>query len=708
MDYFTSSNFRYCLPLYTIKMKHFLFVLFLINAIIGTSQSRFGDDKSPLQTAIESKDLAKVKALVAKGADVNEEGRWFDNPIAWAIKSNDISIVSYLLANGANTKRGLEYAIENGNKSMVELLIENNFDLTYSAIYAAEENKLELLKLVVAHGASVKESQKRKKKLFSKYYVTAIEFATQHKNTDMALFLLEKGVTIRSAIDEAMINRHNDLLRKFVDDNKEKNTILIEAMQFSNEEIINYAVQKGADVHQKNKEGQTLLHLAAQTGNLINVARCLDKFNIDINTQSNTNETALMLATKANKMQVVEYLLARNASLDLENVNGETVLFYAARGNSLKTFELLVEKGVDINRKNKDGNTLLIEAIRSNNTLVINFLLDQNVDINEENKDHYTAFQYAIGTVNSSIIERFLEKGADINTKNVTNGTSLMYHAIEKEDLVKITELKNKGADLNALDKRGERPRNDNKEIIMYLVENGVSINAVDSRNDSFLCNAVEDNDLELVHYLISKGADVNQNCYFDEPPLIKAVKKRNMTLVTYLVENKADVNAIGYFNKNVAEYAVKEGDAEITTFLYEHGAMTKADKQVLFEKTMKMESELKSALFDKNENAIVELLKQSEGLPIQSKIMEKIALFSCENGNPIIMALLIEQVSFDFNSPLNYDKQTALFIATINEKPTVVSYLLGKGANKNSVDRSGKTASDYAKGKTLKRLFKE
>ena len=329
------------------------------------------------------------------------------------------------------------------------------------------------------------------------------------------------------------------------------------------------------------------------------------------------------------------------------------------------------------------------------------------MNIKEENNNHFTAFNYAIGTVNSSIIEQFLEKGADINTKNVSSGTSLMFHAIEKKDLAKIQELKSKGADLNVLDNRGQRPRNDKKEIIMYLVENGVSIDAVDSRHDSFLCNAVDDNDLELVHYLISKGADVNQNCYFEEPALIKAVKKRNMTLVTYLVENHADVNAIGYFNKNVAEYADKEGDPEITTFLYSHGAMTKADKQILFEKTMKMEIDLKSSLFSKNENGLVELLKQSENLPIQLKLQEQIATFSCEVGNPIIMELLIEQVKFDLNSTLNFDNQSALFIATINEKSTVVSYLIGKGADKNLEDRNGKIAAEYAKGKTMKRLFK-
>ena len=323
-------------------MKHLLLVFLILNAFLGTSQSRYRDDKSPLQIAIESKNLSEVKSLVSKGADINEDGRWFDNPIEWAIKSNDITILKYLLANGASTKQGIEHAIENSNKTMVELLIENKFDLTYSAIYAAEENNFELLKLVVNHGASVKESQKRKKKLFSKYYVSAIEFATRHKNTDMALFIIEKGVTVKSAIEEAMVNSHNELLKKLIDSDQEKNSILIEAMQYSNEEIINYAVQKGADVKQKNKDGETLLHLAVQTSNISNVKRCVENFKIDINALSNTNESALMLATKADKVQAVEYLISKNVNTVLENVNGETALFYAARGNSLKTFELLV------------------------------------------------------------------------------------------------------------------------------------------------------------------------------------------------------------------------------------------------------------------------------------------------------------------------------------------------------------------------------
>lgn len=688
-------------------MKHLILTLVLISSFIAIGQSNHGQDKSPLQTAIESKNIAKVKELISSGADVNEEGNWRETPIEWAIKVDDITIVKYLLSHGASSKRGMEDAIKNGNQAMVSLLIENKFYLTYSAIYAAEKNNLELLKLLVNNGAPVNESQKRKKRLFSKYYVSAIEFATENKNTEMALFLIEEGVSVHTAIDEAIANKHNDLLKTLIIKGEEKDNILAIAVKYSNDEIINYAIENGANAKQINKEGQTLLHLAAATGSISNIRRCAEEFKIDINALSNINETALMLASKTDQYLAAEYLISQEAKIEIENIKGETALFYAARGNSLKTFELLVSQGADVNHRDKDGNTVLMEATKSDKPYVISSLLQKGVDINVQNNENFTAFHYAVGKANSSSINQFLEKGADINTKNAESGESLMYLAIEQEKLDRIKELQAQGADLNVLDKRGSRPRNDNKEVIMYLVENGVSIDAVNSRHDSFLCDAIADNDLELIHFLVSKGADVNQNCYFEEPPIIKAIKKENLTIISFLVDNNADVNAIGYFDRNVAEYAEKKGNQEIITYLKEHGALTQKDKNELFQRSMQMESELKSALQAENENLLISHLKKCDGLTIQSSLIKQLVLFTCKSGNLIIMELITAKLHYDLETTLNSEKQTALFIATINDKKQLVSYLIGKGSDTIYKDKQGKTAANYAKGKDMKRVFK-
>ena len=116
---------------------------------------------------------------------------------------------------------------------------------------------------------------------------------------------------------------------------------------------------------------------------------------------------------------------------------------------------------------------------------------------------------------------------------------------------------------------------------------------------------------------------------------------------------------------------------------------------------------DIESALINSNENLLISHLKNAGGLPIQSSLIDKIAIFASEVGNPIILELLIDKLKFNIDSELNFNKQTALIIATISEKPTVVSYLLGKNANTRLADRNGKVAQDYAKGKNMKRLFK-
>lgn len=707
MDYFISNNYWHRVPFQSIKMKHLILVFILINAFCVDSQSHHGDDKSPLQIAIESKDLSKVKQLVEAGEDVNLIGDWRETPIDWAIKANDIAIVKYLLSKGAAGKSGLEDAIRNNNKEMVFFLVENNFSLYQTVIYAAEKNNLEFVKLLVSKGASVNESQKRKKKLFSKYYVSAIEFATEHKNTEMALFLMENGVSNRDAINNAISNNHIELLKSLIKKGKEKDLILLLSFQSNMKEVIDYAIKNGANVLQKDEHGTSLLHIAASSGITGNVQRCIDEFKIDINSKTNESVTPLMLACEKGKIEVVQLLLGYKAELEVENNLGETAIFYSTRDRSSTAFDFLVNAGANLLHKTRSNKTILIEACIQTNSSVIKTLLNDGADIDAFDDNKRKAFNYAVGKVQKDIIQLFLDKGADINTTNAENGQSLMYIAIDDEKLDEIIRLKSLGANIDVKDRQGNRPRNDDKEIIKYLVENGADINASDSRGDSFLCNAVGSNDLELVHYLVTKGADVNQNCYFDEPPIIKAIKKESITLVTFLADNKADINAIGYFDRNVAEYAEKEGNQEIINFLKGRGALTKSGQNELYKRSMQMESDLKSALINSNENLLISHLKNAGGLPIQTSLIDKIAVLASEVGNPIILELLIDKLKFNVDSPLNYDKQTALFIATINDKPTVVSYLIGKKANLNLEDRNGKIALDYAKGKSMKRLFK-
>ena len=148
----------------------------------------------------------------------------------------------------------------------------------------------------------------------------------------------------------------------------------------------------------------------------------------------------------------------------------------------------------------------------------MNYLLDNNADIFAENDQKENAFPYVVTNQNRNfnLVDRFLDAGADINSRGTRYYKSLMFLAIDQENFERINDLHARGANIDPRDNEGIRADVHDTEIIMYLIENGAEINALDDRHDSYMCIAVKENDLELAHFLISNEIDVNQNCYFN------------------------------------------------------------------------------------------------------------------------------------------------------------------------------------------------
>eukprot|EP01098_Paradermamoeba_levis_P013385 TRINITY_DN6092_c0_g1_i2.p1 TRINITY_DN6092_c0_g1~~TRINITY_DN6092_c0_g1_i2.p1 ORF type:complete len:378 (+),score=121.33 TRINITY_DN6092_c0_g1_i2:152-1135(+) len=85
----------------------------------------------------------------------------------------------------------------------------------------------------------------------------------------------------------------------------------------------------GADLHSKNKEGNTPLHVAAESGN-VGVAICLVNAGCDINSQSNRKaNTPLHLAVIAKHENMALVLTELGANLSLLNKDNNSPLSYA-------------------------------------------------------------------------------------------------------------------------------------------------------------------------------------------------------------------------------------------------------------------------------------------------------------------------------------------------------------------------------------------
>ena len=85
---------------------------------------------APLAAAAMSRDMAAVRALLAKKADVNATGTDGTTALEWVVRIDDVDTAKLLIAAGADVKKAnrlgvtpIALAAANGNASMITLLL---------------------------------------------------------------------------------------------------------------------------------------------------------------------------------------------------------------------------------------------------------------------------------------------------------------------------------------------------------------------------------------------------------------------------------------------------------------------------------------------------------------------------------------------------------------------------------------------------------
>jgi len=672
------------------------------------------DEETPLMRAINANDLAKVKQLVEAGANVNESGFSIDSPIRLAVKKGNFKIVQYLVEKGAKDNYAVGDAANQNNMTITKFLVDHKFKIGQAIVYGAENNNLEMVKFLASHGADVDFSQKRRTGLFRRTFVSPIGQAVYHNNLKMVNVLVEHGLPIETAINEALDYGRNDIIMSLSNQLDDKGWLLIEAFKRSNDPIVQKLITQGVPPNVEDENGNTILLIAASNGDLELVKKCLNDYKLYLHKKNNLGENVLMKAVYSGSTPLCKYLIEKGINLESQNNKGETALFYSMSNQSMELFEFLLANGANPKHVSENGNDLLIKAAMRDNEQAMKALIAKGANVHHTNKEGKTAFFYLVSNTNGfsyahdELQNQFIAAGADINTKG-SSGETILFKMIERGKLDRIKELVQKGADPNTQDSRGERPACSEPEIIKYLIEKGADINATDNWDNTYLCEAVKQNDLELAYFLVNQGIDVNKRCYFDEQALIKAIKSENLDLVQFLVENGADIDAHGYMHKGVMDYAKEEGNEEIISYLRSKGAMTKEEKNEQYKQSMKLERDIKAALVAEDLDLVMSLMSSQDVIILQDKTLENIAYVSAKHGHiPMINKLLSDDIPFEIDSPVNALNQTLLFVATIYEQDELVLDLLGKGADINHTDRNGKTPVHYATKRSLKKTFKK
>ena len=287
-------------------------------------------------------------------------------------------------------------------------------------------------------------------------------------------------------------------------------SLLADAVQRGNREIVGILLSAGARVDVKNSSGRTgLMYLTDRAS--VELVRDLLGAGAKLNARDDFGYNALMNAAGSSGVGVLKELIAAGARVDATNQSGETALFYAAQGNNPEAVALLLDFGAQVDARNEDDETPLL-AMASDGTFE-NFkvLIERGANVHLSDIDGTTALMNAALNQDSRLAKLMVEAGGDVNTKDAHHDTALMYAArAGREETVKI--LARSGADLDAINEEGQTAllmaaAQGNLECVQALLDAGADVTTKDKEGHTVLALARESKQQEVVELLKLHGA---------------------------------------------------------------------------------------------------------------------------------------------------------------------------------------------------------
>ena len=363
---------------------------------------------TPLMGAVHQGTLETVRALIARGADVNAIGglstRDECTPLRIAVLDDNIPMADLLIKSGAKVNACDFY----GNTPLIDACWHCN-----SA----------MLQLLIDAGATMERATKGD--VLDAFECVKEGAAESNADPAPALKVLAAHWMLSSAqcgdfdgVEEAIANG-GDINER--DENGR--TPLFYALEFLEPAAIETLIRsKGADPSVRDRHGMTLLHY------LLGLCQGDDK----------------------EMTRIVSILLKAGIDVNARDIYGRTAVFAA---NTVAIAKSLVEAGADLNARALDGATPLIEA---QSGALVRFFAEHGADPEARDEDQNTPLSQAVSNFpeDTSAVQALLRAGADVNAR-LWDGLTVL-HLARSPRMVRF--LITSGADPAAKDMQGRLP----------------------------------------------------------------------------------------------------------------------------------------------------------------------------------------------------------------------------------------------------------
>jgi ankyrin repeat protein len=413
-----------------------------------------GFDELPLHTAAEEGHLAVVRFLLEAGANIEgyEEDNW--TALMDASCAGHLSVVQFLVEQGADVnawsqgETPLMLAARNVHREIYEFLYplvsdeireigdrdaekemsrtirrqtrEQNKaveELNEAAMYgnllqvqqliaAGVDGNLLQVQQLIAAGVDVNAIAACNR--------TALSLAIQGGKIPVIQVLLKAGAdpNLPDETDDALAansplmeasstffaTNRGDMVRLLIQHGANLNqqdaggrTALMQALGYSDINVIETLVKSGADLDIQDNEGNTVLMMAELNKSI----KLIDLLKQAGASQQGLKEVELLHAIDRGDIDRIKVLLPENLNLNIR-LGQTTMLCRAAYEGYPEVAKLLIEAGADVNKRASEGyfNPLLYAAY-SGNLEVVRILLKAGADVNARVQDYLNPLEYA-------------------------------------------------------------------------------------------------------------------------------------------------------------------------------------------------------------------------------------------------------------------------------------------------------------------------
>jgi ankyrin repeat protein len=418
-----------------------------------------------LADAAEKQDRAQVAALVKQGIDVNAAQVDGMTALHWAVYHDDLSTTTLLLNAGASAKAANRYGVTplslactNGNTEIAELLLKAGADPNTTLrggetalMTAARTGRTGPVQALLARGAKV-DGRDRKGQ-------TALMWAAAEGHADVVQLLLKAGADFRTPLPSGFTPLHF-------------------AARDGQIDVVRVLIKAGADVNEAMrptkpaprgpKAGFTPLTLAVENGHF-ELAMAL----VDAGADPNDQRAGF------GALHMLSWVRKPSRGDDEE---GNPPPGGSGKLTSLDFVKAMVAHGAKVNLP-------MAKGVSNRGVL---------------NRPGATPFLAAASTADVPLLQKLVECGADPKLTNAQGTTPLLAAAgvgvgapeeapgTEPEVLETITLLLKLGADVNAVDKKGETAMHgaayrNHPKAVQLLADKGAKIDVWNRPNKTGL-----------------------------------------------------------------------------------------------------------------------------------------------------------------------------------------------------------------------------